>query len=111
MPNLHTQSCTPCRSSSPTLNKIEISRLMEEVPGYQLHEVEGIKRICKTYTFKNFEEALVFTNKIARVAEEEHHHPQIILEWGAVTVSWWTHAIDGLDTNDFIMAVKTDQIY
>jgi 4a-hydroxytetrahydrobiopterin dehydratase len=63
------------------------------------------------FNFKNFLQALKFTNKIGAIAEEEGHHPRIITEYGRVTVDWWTHMIGGLHKNDFIMAAKTDEIY
>lgn len=105
------KSCIPCNSESLPLTTVQISKLLEEVPEYGLLEVDNIKRITKEYTFKNFKEALAFTNALALIAEEENHHPQIILEWAKVKVSWWTHAIGGLDTNDFIMAYKAEQLY
>jgi len=110
MPKLQTKTCTPCQSKTPKLNAMEISTLLEEVPGYTLLDVNGVEQISKEYPFKNFKEALQFTNMVAEIAEEENHHPQIILEWGKVTVSWWTHSVEGLHTNDFIMAAKTDRI-
>jgi 4a-hydroxytetrahydrobiopterin dehydratase len=64
----------------------------------------------RLYTFKNFKQALAFTNKVAQMAEEEFHHPSLLTEWGKVTVTWWTHAIGGLHRNDFICAAKTDQL-
>ena len=104
------KTCTPCTSKTPQLSKIKISKLLEEVPQYELINIDDIKRISKTYHFKNFKQALAFTNALALIAEEENHHPQIVLEWGKVQVTWWTHAIKGLDTNDFIMALKTEQL-
>jgi 4a-hydroxytetrahydrobiopterin dehydratase len=63
------------------------------------------------FNFKNFLQALKFTNKIGAIAEEEGHHPRIITEYGRVTVDWWTHRIGGLHKNDFIMAAKTDGLF
>ena len=103
-------TCQPCTSKTPKLNPIEISKLLSEVPQYALEEVDGVHRIFKIYTFKNYNQALAFTNKIALLSEKENHHPQIILEWGKVRLTWWTHAIDGLDTNDFIMALKSEKL-
>ncbi len=71
--------------------------------------MEGEKRLQRTLTFKDYAEALVFTDRVGAVAEAEGHHPSIVLEWGKVTVNWWTHAIRGLHRNDFIMAAKTDK--
>jgi len=67
-------------------------------------------KIEKTFTFSNFAKALAFTNKIGELAEQEKHHPDIYLAWGKVKVSLWTHKIDGLSENDFILAAKIDQI-
>jgi 4a-hydroxytetrahydrobiopterin dehydratase len=77
---------------------------------WSIVERDGIKRIERSFKFKNFEETLLFTNKIGKMAEEEGHHPSILTEWGRVTVTWWTHKINGLHRNDFIMAAKSDQL-
>jgi len=105
------KTCSPCTSKTPQLNKIEISKRLKELPEYELLEANDIKRISKTYHFRNFKEALAFTNALSQIAEKENHHPQIILEWGRVQVVWWTHAIGGLHANDFVMAYKTEQLF
>jgi 4a-hydroxytetrahydrobiopterin dehydratase len=64
----------------------------------------------RRFRFKNFAQALAFTNQVGKIAEEQGHHPNILTEWGQVTVEWWTHVIQGLHQNDFIMAAKTDQL-
>ncbi len=89
----------------------EIERYMPQLSGWQITVVAGIKHLQKSYQFKNFEQALQFTNKVGAIAEQEKHHPAILLEWGMVTVTWWTHKIAGLHANDFIMAAKTDELY
>jgi len=63
------------------------------------------------FSFKNFVEALAFTNSVGALAEEQGHHPDLLTEWGRVTVTWWSHKIKGLHRNDFIVAARTDQIY
>ena len=62
----------------------------------------------KEYSFKNFAEALAFTNKVGALAEEIFHHPDIFLAWGKVKITIWTHKIDGLNEADFIFAAKAD---
>ena len=62
----------------------------------------------KVFEFLSYEEDVTFSNDIATLADEEDHHPLIILEWGKVTVKWWSHKIGGLHKNDFICAAKTD---
>jgi len=73
-------------------------------------EKDGIKRLERSFDFEDFVGALAFTNNVGELAEREGHHPDILTEWGRVTVSWWTHKIGGLHKNDFIMAAKTDAL-
>jgi 4a-hydroxytetrahydrobiopterin dehydratase len=111
MINLAAGKCVACRAGEPTLTDSEIDDLLLHVHGWQVKEVNGMKRIEKVFKLKNFAQALEFTNKIGTIAEEENHHPLIITEYGRVTVDWWTHKIGGLHKNDFIMAAKSDEIF
>ena len=104
------EACLPCRGDSPPLTKPEIEELSPLVPTWQIVEREGIARLEKVFTFKNFARALAFTNHVGEIAEAADHHPAIITEWGRVTVTWWTHAINGLHRNDFIMAARVDRL-
>ena len=61
--------------------------------------------------FPNFEKALSFTNKVGEIAEEEGHHPEIVTEWGSVTVYWWSHKIKKIHLNDLILAERCDVGY
>lgn len=108
--NLHKQKCVPCRGGMPTLSDGEIAELRADVPDWQLTAGDGAKALRRTFTFKDFAQALAFTNKVGALAEEQGHHPALLTEWGKVTVTWWTHAIGGLHRNDFIMAAKTDRL-
>jgi 4a-hydroxytetrahydrobiopterin dehydratase len=110
MSNLAQMKCVACRGGVPTLTEQEIAALQPDVPEWQVIEVDGIKRLERTFKLKNFIEAMALTNKIAMIAEKEDHHPLIVTEWGRVTVAWWTHKIKGLHKNDFIMAAKTDAL-
>ena len=74
-------------------------------------EVAGVRRLERVFAFKDFAQALAFTNQVGELAEAEGHHPAILTEWGRVTVTWWTHKINGLHRNDFIMAAKTEAVY
>ena len=111
MINLAVGQCVACRGGEPTLTDEEIEDLLLHVIGWQVKEVDGVKRLERVFKLKNFVEAIAFTDKIAVIAEEQGHHPLIITEWGRVTVQWWTHKIKGLHRNDFIMAAKTDEIF
>jgi len=111
MSNLASGKCVACRAGEPTLNDVEIAELQPQLPDWQVKEVDGMKRLERVFKFKNFSQALEFTNKIGKIAEEENHHPLIITEWGKVTLDWWTHKIGGLHKNDFIMAARSDELY
>jgi 4a-hydroxytetrahydrobiopterin dehydratase len=111
MINLADNKCVACRGGEPTLTEAETEELKLHVPEWQVREVDGMNRLERTFKFKNFAEAMAFTNKVGAIAEEEDHHPRIITEWGKVTLQWWTHAIGGLHKNDFIMAAKSDELF
>jgi 4a-hydroxytetrahydrobiopterin dehydratase len=111
MSELSQLKCVSLRGGEPTLNSGEVYRLQPQVAEWQVKEVDGEQRLERIFKFKDFAQALAFTDKVGAVAEQEDHHPRIVLEWGRVTVNWWTHKIGGLHKNDFIMAAKTDELY
>ena len=88
-----------------------MDRYRPQVPDWKVTEEEGIKRLERVFKFRDFRQALSFTNSVGESAEADGHHPAILTEWGKVTVSWWTHKIRGLHRNDFVMAAKTDRLY
>ena len=88
MMNLAAGQCVPIRGGEPILTDSEIEDLMLHVQQWKVKEVNGMKRLEKVFKFKNFSEAMEFTNKVGRIAEEQDHHPLIITEWGRVTVRW-----------------------
>lgn len=109
MGRLAEQTCEACRADAPRLSKQEIEDLLPDVPNWQYIEDEGEPRLRRVFEFKDFAEALTFTNRVGGIAEAEQHHPAIVTEYGKVTVLWWTHKIGGLHKNDFIMAAKTNE--
>jgi 4a-hydroxytetrahydrobiopterin dehydratase len=108
---LAAEKCMSVEGGESRLTDSEIQNLLPQVRQWGIKEVDGMKRLEKVFKFKNFAEAMEFTNEVGRIAEEEDHHPLIITEWGKVTVQFWTHKIGGLHRNDFIMAAKTDELY
>ena len=108
--SLEDDKCVPCRGGVPTLSDEEIDLYYRQLQSWSVVERDGIRRLEKSFKFNDFVEALAFTNKVGEIAEKEGHHPDILTEWGKVTISWWTHKIDGLHKNDFIMAAKTDAL-
>ncbi len=110
MTDLASGKCIPCRKGDPALANTEIAGLLPQIPEWELIETDGIQRLQRVFKFKNYVEAMAFTNKVAMTAEKEDHHPLMVVEWGKVTVQWWTHVVKGLHQNDFVMAAKTDEI-
>lgn len=100
--------CTPCEGRAVPLLRTEAETWMKEIPGWQLWP-DG-KMISREYTFKNFADAFAFATKIAAIAEEEGHHPDLLISWGEAGVELSTHAIGGLSENDFIVAAKIDSL-
>jgi len=109
--DLRQMNCVPCRGGEPALGLSEIQAYRPQVPEWQVFEVDGEMHLQRLFKFKNFAQALDFTNRVGALAEAEDHHPSLLTEWGKVTVTWWTHKIKGLHRNDFVMAARTDDLY
>ncbi len=107
--HLSQRHCIPCEGGVDPLRGEKLSVYTSILPDWIV--IDEI-RIEKDFVFKNFKQAVVFINKIADVAEEEGHHPDILLHnWKKVKIMLTTHAIKGLSENDFILAVKINRIY
>lgn len=106
--SLTEERCEACRADAPRVSDAELAELIKQIPEWQPVVVDGILQLTREFTFKNFVEALAFTNRVGALAEETGHHPALLTEWGKVKVSWWTHKIKGLHRNDFILAARTD---
>lgn len=109
--SLAAQACVPCRADSPAVSAAERERLLRAVPRWQVGERAGVAALTRTFAFDDFAAALAFTNAVGALAEAADHHPQLLTEWGQVTVAWWTHAIGGLHRNDFILAARCDEAF
>lgn len=111
MEDLTQLSCLRVHKDEPPLTEAKVSELLPQVPQWRVVEREGMRRLERMFAFPDFAQALDFVNRVGELAETENHHPAILLRWGNAAVSWWTHAIQGLHRNDFIMAAKTDRLY
>ncbi len=111
MVNLNQENCVPGKRGSPPLSEAQIMELIQQVEGWEWVHEDNISKLRKTYKFKDFSQAIDFTNQVAQAAEQQDHHPAILTEWGKVTLTWWTHAVQGLHRNDFIMAARSDMLY
>ncbi len=107
--SLTSQTCIPCSGKVPPASETEVAELKPQIPDWEIISVDGVQQLQRVYNFSSFKTALEFTNKVGDLAETEQHHPALLTEWGKVTVTWWTHALNGLHRNDFIMAAKTDE--
>jgi 4a-hydroxytetrahydrobiopterin dehydratase len=108
MSDLSQKKCVACEGGVAPLNRTEAEILLKQVKEWRL---SGDSRwISKEFKFKDFAEAMKFTNAIADIAESEGHHPDLQISWGKVVVELTTHAIKGLSQNDFIIAAKVDEL-
>ena len=107
---LSSQACEACHVDAPKISDTELKTLIGLIPDWTAQVRNNVMMLEREYSFKNYKLAWAFANKVSELAESEGHHPAILLEWGKVKVTWWTHAIGGLHKNDFICAAKTDQL-
>lgn len=106
--DLAQQECKPCKGGTPPLKGEELKELHGQLSkGWKV--VDG-HHLEKDFEFKDFRQALDFTNEVGELAESVNHHPDIYLAWGAVKLTLWTHTIDGLSESDFVFAAKVDEI-
>lgn len=105
--NLVQKKCFPCEGGIKPLKGKALQPYLKEVSGWNIIENHHLE---KEFKFKDFKTALAFVNKVGNIAEREGHHPDINLSWGKVKITLWTHAINGLSENDFIMAKKIDML-
>ena len=101
------QQCVPCRGGLPPLKGGGLEALHKSVPGWSIVNEHHITR---AFSFPDFRQALDFVNRVGELAEEQGHHPDILLTWGKAEITMWTHKIDGLTESDFIMAAKIDRL-
>ncbi|HPI99086.1 MAG TPA: 4a-hydroxytetrahydrobiopterin dehydratase [Synergistales bacterium] len=107
--DLKEKKCVPCEGGIPPLTGEELQPYLEGAPHWEYLEGE-VPCIRRVYRFKNFRGSWEFFDKVANLAEEEGHHPDILVQWNRVTLTLTTHAIKGLSENDFILAAKINAL-
>lgn len=101
--------CRPCEGGIPALTREQAEAIIRNIEGWSLDP--DARQITRSWSVKDFSTAIDFFNKVAAVAEEEDHHPDLHLEgYRRVTIALSTHAVKGLSENDFILAAKINQI-
>ena len=109
MTELAKKRCIPCENGAEAYTPDVAGEMMKELSKDWLL-VDDAHLLVKEFRFADFAQAMVFANKVAAIAEEEGHHPDLAIGWGTVSVELTTHAIGGLSENDFILAAKIDRI-
>ena len=107
MNDLSNRKCKPCEGGVDALKPAEIDNLLKALEGWTLADCS----IVKTYSFKNYYETIAFVNAAAWISHREDHHPEMLVGYNTCRVSYVTHAINGLSTNDFICAAKLDKLF
>ena len=108
MEGLAAKSCVPCRGGVAPLGEGAARELLAGTPGWRL--AESATRLERRFEFRDFVEAMKFVNRVADLAEQQGHHPDIAVHWNKVELVLWTHKIGGLHENDFILAAKVSRL-
>ena len=101
------KTCVPCRGGVPPLKGAELQSFLKQVPGW---EAANEHHLHREFRFPDFKQALDFVNHVGAIAEEQGHHPDILLSWGKAEITVWTHKVDGLTESDFILAAKINRL-
>ena len=103
---LSNKKCKACEGDMPKLTTKQSNALLKQLKSWKMKN----HRIHRQFKFKNFVDAMKFINKVAIIAEKEGHHPDISIHYNKVDIEIWTHSINGLSENDFILAAKIDKV-
>ena len=110
MAKLADEKIVSSKKGDPSLAPDDAQALLADVPGWAVIEDGGIDKLVREYKFSDYLMVIDLAHKIGCIAEQMNHHPVMQVEWGKLTVTWWTHVTGGLQRNDFIMAAKCDRV-
>ena len=99
--------CVPCEGGAKPFTGNEIKKYLNDVGAWELKK----GHLWRTFTFVEFLPAMDFVNKVAGLAEQEGHHPDFHIHYNIIELEVWTHAVNGLTENDFILAAKIDKLF
>jgi 4a-hydroxytetrahydrobiopterin dehydratase len=106
--DLSTKKCVPCEGGTPAFDPKQIEEYRQNIE--ESWTVIGYKKITREFQFKKYDQTIKFVNKVAALADAENHHPVLHVYFGKVVVELWTHSVNGLSENDFILAAKIDKL-
>lgn len=106
--DLSTKKCVPCEGGTPAFDPQQIAEYRQNIGDNW--NVIGYKKIASDFHFKKYDQTIKFVNKVAALADAENHHPVMHVYYGKVVVELWTHSVNGLSENDFILAAKIDKL-
>lgn len=109
-PNLAHRTCVPCRGEVPALKGNDLTAFHQQLADPTRWQIVNEHHIVRTLKFPDFKSALAFVNRVGELAEQQGHHPDVLLAWGKVEITLWTHAVNGLTESDFILAAKIDEL-
>lgn len=104
-------TCSATNPNAEAVTGAELKELSAQIPNWTLETRDDVLQLERVFKCTDFLQALSFAEQIGTIAEINDHHPALLVEWGKLTVTWWSHSINGLHHNDFVMAAKTDEIF
>jgi 4a-hydroxytetrahydrobiopterin dehydratase len=105
--SLAEKTCVPCKGGVPPLKGDALNALKAQLPSWEVLDEHHLHKVFK---FPDFKKALDFVNRAGAIAEEQAHHPDILLAWGKAEITVFTHKINGLTESDFVLAAKIDGV-
>lgn len=113
MTSLSDLTCSNNYQNTSPLSTAQIDQWLEQLNDWQINTSAPttIPQLQRTFNFQDYLQSAQFVQQVVNMAEQQDHHPEILLVYGKVTISWWTHALGGLHQNDFICSAKTEQLY
>ncbi len=109
--DLSAERCSECHPGSPVVTDAEERLFMQQLPDWDILDVNYVRKLRRVYRLRNWDRSMAFANEVARIADEQDHHPSLQIEFGKVTVTWFTLVVRDLHRNDFVMAAKTDKAF
>ena len=110
MSDLQNSQCEPCQGGIAPLDEQQLGPLLAEVPAWTLIEEDSVEKLQRRIDTADFNASLALAQRVGELADQQDHHPAILVEYGQLTVTWWSHKIKGLHRNDFVCAAKTDAL-